>query len=50
METVNYLDVTFNLNDGTYKLYTKPNNEINYIHKDSNHPLHQVSSDKSHYP
>ena len=30
MKTVNYLDVTFNLNDGTYKLYTKPNNEIKY--------------------
>ena len=38
MEVVNYLDVTFNLNDGTYKAYTKPNNEIKYIHKNSNHP------------
>ena len=28
MKIVNYLDVTFNLNDGTYKPYTKPNNEI----------------------
>ena len=37
MKIVNYLDVTFNLNDGTYKPYTKPNNEIKYIHKDSNH-------------
>ena len=34
MKIVNYLDVTFNLNNGTY---TKPNNEIKYIHKDSNH-------------
>ena len=34
---VNYLCVTFNLNDGTYKPYTKPNNEIKYIHKNSNH-------------
>ena len=33
----NYLDVTFNLNDGTYRPYTKPNNEIKYIHKNSNH-------------
>ena len=31
---VNYLDVTFNLNDGTYRPYTKPNNEIKYIHKE----------------
>ena len=38
MEVVNYLDVTFNLNDGTYKAYTKPNNKIKYIHKNSNHP------------
>ena len=38
MKIVNYLDVTFNLNDGTYKPYAKPNNEIKYIHKNSNHP------------
>ena len=25
MKVVNYLDVTFSLNDGTYKPYTKPN-------------------------
>ena len=38
MKNVNYSDVTFNLNDRTYKPYTKPNNQIKYIHKDSNHP------------
>ena len=38
MKIVYYLDATFNLNDGTYKPYTKPNNEIKYIHKNSNHP------------
>ena len=38
MKILNDLDVTFNLNDGTYKPYTKPNNEIKYIHKNSNHP------------
>ena len=38
MEVVNYLDVHFNLNDKIEKPYTKPNNEIKYIHKDSNHP------------
>ena len=37
MKVVNYLDVTFNLNDGTYKPYTKPNNEFKYIHKNTNH-------------
>ena len=35
---VNYLDVTFNLIDSTYQPYTKPGNEINYIHAHSNHP------------
>ena len=34
----NYLDFTFNLNDESLHSYTKPNNEIKYIHKDSNHP------------
>ena len=38
MRVVNYFDVTFNLNDETYKTYTKPNNEIKYIHRNSNHP------------
>ena len=38
MQVVNYLDATFDLSDGTYKPYTKPNNEIKYIHKNSNHP------------
>ena len=38
MKVVNYLDVSFNSNNGTYKPYTKPNNEIKYIHKNSNHP------------
>ena len=43
MKVVNYLDVTFNLSDGPY---TKPNNEIKYIHKNSNHPpsvIRQIS-------
>ena len=39
MKLVNYLDVTLNLNNSNYKLYRKPDNEILYIHKDSNHPL-----------
>ena len=45
MKIVNYLDVTFNLKDGTYKSYTKPNNEIKYIHKNPNHPsvIRQIS-------
>ena len=46
MKVVNYLDVTFNLSDGTYKPYTKPNNEIKYT---KTQPIHKVSSGKSHY-
>ena len=38
MKIVNYLDVTFNLNDSTYRPYQKPDNVIQYIHVESNHP------------
>ena len=38
MKVVNYLDVTFNLNDSTYQPYQKPGNIIQYIHAESNHP------------
>ena len=37
-KTVNFLDVTLNLNSELYKPYRKPNNEPIYIHKESNHP------------
>ena len=36
MKAVNYLDVTFNLNDGTYRPYQKPDNIIQYMHVKSN--------------
>ena len=35
---VHYLDATFNLNDGTYRPYQKPDNIMQYIHVESNHP------------
>ena len=35
---VNYLDVTLNLSDASYKPFHKPNSEINYIHIESTHP------------
>ena len=38
MKLGNYLDVTLNLNNSNYKPYQKPDNEILYFHKDSNHP------------
>ena len=34
MKIVNYLDVTLNLNDGSYR----PNEETSYIHVNSDHP------------
>ena len=37
-KVVDYLDVTFNLKDGTYKPYHKPGNKITYINVQSNHP------------
>ena len=38
LKIVNYLDITMNLNDGTYRPYHKPNDDITYIHSQSNHP------------
>ena len=38
LKTVNYLDITLNLNTDTYKPYPKPNDETLYIHAKSNHP------------
>ena len=38
LKIVDYLDVTLNLNDGTYKPYRKPNDETLYINAKSNHP------------
>ena len=35
----NYLDITLNLNDGSWRLYRKPNKETNYVHINSDHPL-----------
>ena len=32
LKTTNYLDITLNLNDGSYHPYRKPNGETNYIH------------------
>ena len=38
LKILNYLDVTFNLTDSSYRPFNKTNNEINYIHKQWNHP------------
>ena len=35
---VHFLDVTFDLTDGSYKPYMKPNNKLSYVHQQGNHP------------
>ena len=39
MYTVDFLDITFDLLDGTYKLYKKPNDHLLYVNTSLNHPL-----------
>ena len=38
LHIVDFLDVTFNLLDGTYKPYKKPNDQLLYVNTSSNHP------------
>ena len=38
LKNLNYLDVTLNLSDSSYRPFNKANNEVNYIHKQSSHP------------
>ena len=38
LHIVYFLDVTFNLLDGTYKPYKKLNNQLLYVNTSSNHP------------
>ena len=38
LKIVNFLDITFNLINGSYKPYKKPNDAVLYINKNSNHP------------
>ena len=38
LKILDYLDVTFNLTDSSYRPFSKTSNEINYIHRQSNHP------------
>ena len=37
LKMVDYPDIKLNLSDGLYKPFHKPNSEINYIHRESNH-------------
>ena len=38
LKSVDYLDITFNLENGTYRPFKKPNNNPRYVHIESNHP------------
>ena len=38
LKEVNFLDITLNLNNGTYRPYKKPNDKLLYINTASNHP------------
>ena len=38
LKIVNFLNITFNLNNGMFKPYKKPNDSLRYIKKTSNHP------------
>ena len=38
--TTDFLDVTLDLRNGRYHPYRKPNSNISYIHRSSNHPSH----------
>ena len=38
LKVANYPDITFNLNDGCYRPYQKPNDGTHYIHIQSDHP------------
>ena len=38
LKVINYLDVTFNLNDGSYRPYENPNGETHYIDIQSDQP------------
>ena len=38
LKIVDFLDITLNLINGSYKPYIKPNDALLYIDKDSNHP------------
>ena len=44
LQTVNYLDVTFNLCNNTFHPYRKPNDTPLYVHKESNHPKHILNN------
>ena len=41
-QIIDFLDITCNLNQCTYRPYTKPNTTLKYVHHDSNHPPNTI--------
>ena len=44
MKTVDFLDITMDLNSCIHKPFMKPNNTPLYVHKDSNHPKNIIKN------
>ena len=42
MATANFLDATLSIKDGKFWPYAKPNNTVQYVHTQSNHPKHVI--------
>ena len=42
LKVVNFLDVTLDLRDNSYRPYRKPNDDPIYVHTSSNHPPHII--------
>ena len=45
LKVVDYLDITLNLDDGTYSPFHKPNEKAIYIHVESDHPPQIIKKD-----
>ena len=48
LKIVNFLDMTFNLINGSYKPYKKPNDTLLFIDKNSNHPPQIIKKCQNH--
>ena len=44
LKVTEFLDVLLDLNSGTYRAWIKPEQIINYVHKESNHPAHIIKN------
>ena len=46
LKVVEFLDIIFNLSNGTYKPYTKPKEKLLHVNASSNHPPHPKTNIK----